>query len=69
MDGFEILKNEKSLGVFTKEQATPKLKKLMAKGKWVSFLFPGSTLYKNGKKTVIEVKNVGCHDCAIKENR
>jgi len=62
-DGYEILKNERSLGIFRKSDAKTKLKKIMGRRKWSSAIFPGATIY-SSKKDTIEIKSVGCYTCA-----
>ena len=61
-DGFEIIFNDKSRGIYLKETAGNKLKKLMGRRKWGSALFPGCVVYSNGDDR-IEFTNVGCLAC------
>jgi hypothetical protein len=67
-DGYEIIFNGKSRGIYLKETAGKKLKKLQGRKKWGSALFPGCVIYSNGDDR-IEFTNVGCYACAKRARR
>lgn len=68
-DGYEITLNGKSRGIYLKETADAKLKKLMGRRKWYSALFPGTVVYSTASGDRLELTNVGCYRCARAQRR
>ena len=68
-DGYEITYNGKSRGIYLRDTADAKLKKLMGRRKWYSALFPRTVVYSTGSGDRIELTNVGCYRCAREARR
>ncbi|MGD9729305.1 MAG: hypothetical protein AB7L09_02545 [Nitrospira sp.] len=68
-DGFEIIVNGTSKGIYRKETADKKLKELLGCRQWIRSLFPGCVVYKSSFDSSadrVEITNVGCLCCVRK---